>query len=289
MRKLDLLERSLRKIKQTEAANQMLFIKKAYFVNDMASLRKYLTNREGRGLEVVELNRDAFFRWLDEKINGTDEEDYSWVRKKNNLSQDDIPLFIRETINEWIEEPYDVDLSKIPEKILEKYLLDGSWRDSIDDVFAPSWDCMSFEKVLRNEWLIHFNKKSYSIARDGFKYGIDDLTHLCLTTHLSDAAKQYGGFNFAYPISYGKAFSSGPNYGNQAVIFRANGIMVFHHGDDEYQVIFAGSTARDIIPIINSNEQWFAGDYEKGFDDLRQLANWVDNNFQQYHRLLIPR
>jgi hypothetical protein len=70
-------------------------------------------------------------------------------------------------------------------------------------------------------------------------------------------------------------------------MFRANGIEVWHYGDEEYQVIFKGSTARDIIPIWESDGQWFAGDYNKGFDSLIDSVSWIENNFDQYKRLLL--
>jgi len=239
-------------------------IKNSYLVNDMAALKNYLTNDKFRGLEVASLNPRAFFDWLNLEGIETD------------LDSDD---------------PFEADLSTVPESILDRYLESESWREEILDVDHPSWDCMKYGKIVKMEWLIHFTDDAHAIARNGFTFGVDDLSKLCLTTHLSKASKSRGGYNFAFTADYKSKLKpnryGGTNYGSEAVMFRANGIEVWHYGDEEYQVIFKGSTARDIIPIWESDGQWFAGDYNKGFDSLIDSVSWIENNFDQYKRLLL--
>ena len=278
IKELNSLAKSLGKLKKYNEAKELLLVKNAYLVNNMASLRRYLTDKQGRQIEVIDLNRKAFFDWLEERL---DEDPYmlSEMKEWKEKSWDNIIV--------WKEDPWDVDLSIFPENILNKYLLGGWWRDEIDAVYTPSWDCMDYISLVKDEWLIHFTENAYGISNNGFLYGINELDKLCLTTHFNMGLKQEGGYNFAYPISYKKALKTGLNYGSEAVVFRANGIKVWHHGDEEYQVIFEGSTARDIIPLIISDEKWMAGDLNHGFEDLETAVNWINNNFNQYKKVLV--
>jgi hypothetical protein len=168
----------------------------------------------------------------------------------------------------------------------------------ITDSEYPAWTYFGKPELIKNQWLIHFTDNAQDIARNGFKYGVDDMTKLGLTTHLGEFDKKYGGYNFAYKLSdfsiYGKgnySHGSGYKYGKEAVVFNASGIKVWHYGDEEPQVIFYGKTAKDIIPIIGGeNEKWeiYNKDgrilYEN--DDLKKVVDWLTNNYQQYRKNL---
>jgi hypothetical protein len=270
MKKIDLLASQLGRMGLKKESKDTLFAKVSYLVNDMAALKSYLADSSGRGLELAELNRTVFFEWL----------------------QDNEPDAL-DSISGWEEDPWGVDLSAISEEILWNYFSSDWWRDRIDSVDLPSWDCMDYRELITDKWLIHFTYSAHDIAANGFKYGVDDLSRLCLTTQLGGETKKRGGFNFAYTADYKEKIRSShaarTGYGNEIVMFKANGIEVWHHGDEEYQAIFKGSTARDIIPIVENDGLWWAGDLNKGFDSLEEVVAWVEANFNQYKRVLLSR
>lgn len=270
MKKLNLLSRHLLRLGELGSAKDILLLKRSYLVSDMSDLKKYLTDDSSRGFEVAELNRSAFFEWLESSYD-------------------------KELINNYgheggEEDIWSYDIDSLPEGILKKYYKSGWWEGKVDEEYDPTWNCMKYIGLIKNEWLIHFTDDAYSIARSGFKYGVDDLSRLCLTTHFGQNAKKSGGYNFAFTASYTEKLRPSRGrytYGEEAVLFKANGIEVYHHGDQEYQVIFKGSTARDIIPLRQSGGSWYAGDYDKEFEKLEDLVSWVINNFDQYKRILL--
>lgn len=166
----------------------------------------------------------------------------------------------------------------------------------IPDSEYPAWSYFDGgPKIIKNQWLIHFTDNANEIASKGFKYGVDDITKLGLTTHLGEFDKKYGGYNFAYTISdfprYAKSGfrNKGYKYGNEAVLFKASGIKLWHYGDEEPQVIFYGNTATNIIPILGG-EKFDWGVYAKNGrllyenDDLLKVVEWISKNYNQYRK-----
>lgn len=146
---------------------------------------------------------------------------------------------------------------------------------------------------IKNEWLIHFTNDALSIAREGFKYGTEFLDRLHFTNagHIEGKGK---GYDFAYTVRdydrFYRGYNGNPKYGNEAVLFRASGIKTWHYGDEEYQVIFWGNNAKDIIPIQqNYDGDWTVFSDKTGrelvkFDKLEDIVNWVLNNKEQYRK-----
>jgi len=171
---------------------------------------------------------------------------------------------------------------------------------SIPDEDYPAWSFFDSPSVVKNQWLIHFTNNADDIEQQGFTKGVNDMTKLGLTTNLSSFEKEYGGYNFAYTINDFKKYAGrgyhlggGYKYGSEAVIFMASGIRLWHNSDEEYQTIFYGNTARNIIAVtpcddfkwcIKSNK---TGQRLFGTDDLEQIANWIIKNFEQYRKHLI--
>jgi hypothetical protein len=167
----------------------------------------------------------------------------------------------------------------------------------INDSDYPAWSYFDDSpELIKNQWLIHFTDDADSIVREGFKYGVDDMTKLGLTTHLGEFDKKYGGYNFAYLLSdfprYGRrsyVHGGGYKYGKEAVVFNASGIKLWHYGDEEPQVIFYGNTAKNIIPITKGeNTDWSIRDKNGRIlfenDKLERVVDWLVDNYSQYRK-----
>ena len=162
----------------------------------------------------------------------------------------------------------------------------------------PSWFYLHEPTLVKNQWLVHGTTRmdGRMMARKGFIKGIADPTKLGLTTWLQ--GKKIGeGYNFAYtPEDFAKYGVDGQalKYGDGTfLIFRASGIRCWHHSDQEFQVIFHGKTARDIVfvdeametytihskdgkPLIQTNAIYN--------NDPNSIVNWVMNNYDQYRK-----
>ena len=193
-------------------------------------------------------------------------------------------------------------MDQFSDDIMQKFYIDAcSYRS--DDAGLPSFLFMDYDSMVKNQWLIHFTDDAHSISSNGFTQGVDDHMALGLTTHFDNSSKQHGGYNFAYLLSdfmsYGASsrnHSGGWKYGNECVVFRASGIKVWHHGDEEPQVIFYGNTATDIVPLTMGEYQSGEDEYTDGWctpedyychEDLEKVVDWVVNNFGQYRKHLV--
>ena len=162
----------------------------------------------------------------------------------------------------------------------------------------PSWFYLHEPTLVKNQWLVHGTSRmdGRMMARKGFIKGINDPTKLGLTTWLS--GKKIGdGYNFAYTpedfVQYGLDGSE-LKYGDGTfLVFRASGIRCWHHADDEYQVIFHGKTARDIV-FVDETMGTYTIHSKKGKPLVQtsldgknspvDLVNWVIDNYDQYRR-----
>jgi len=197
------------------------------------------------------------------------------------------------------------EIYNVPEPIKQKY---GLWLFekinnhslNIEDSEYPAWSYFDRPTLIKNQWLIHFTTDADSIANNGFIYGVDDVDKLGLTTHLSDFEKKYGGYNFSYELSdfirYGKTNRSWQSqeykYGKEAVIFRASGVKLWHHTDEEPQVIFYGKTATNIIPITSGEDKKYGVHSSRNnellyeSDDMEDVVDWIVKNYAQYRKHL---
>ena len=157
-----------------------------------------------------------------------------------------------------------------------------------DYVDMPSWWYAMYCRVVKNEWCIHFGNDSQSIAKNGFTSGTYDIDKLGITGRRDDMGV---GYNFAYLVNDRNVDLS--KYGDEAVIFRTSGVLVYHYGDEEHQVIFWGPYAHDFIPI----KQGYGGydDYEVyGLNGQvlysgkpSEIANWASTNLGQYRKQIL--
>lgn len=157
-----------------------------------------------------------------------------------------------------------------------------------DDQDLPSWCHEMYCRVVKNEWCIHFGNDSQSIAENGFTSGTDNIEKLGITGRKDNMGV---GYNFAYLVNDRNVDLS--KYGDEAVIFRTSGVLVYHFGDEEHQVIFWGPYAHDFIPI----KQGYGGydDYEVyGLNGQvlysgkpSEIANWASTNLGQYRKQIL--
>jgi len=270
-----------------------------YITRDEIYLRDYLSMSEEQKKEYLPHEYHYFF----EDFLVEDDIEFEMPKEKvpsdyQDEPDEEVDMF-EDTIElmTWLEnnnrEVYDAFANYLYRKITNNEL-------PIPESEYPAWSYFDDSpELVKNQWLIHFTGDADGIADSGFQYGVDDMSKLGLTTHLGDFDKKYGGYNFAYLLSdfvrYAKGDYSrgrrGYKYGDEAVIFRASGIKVWHHGDQEPQVIFYGNTATNIIPITSGdNSDWSAKDKNERVlfedDELEKVVNWIVNNYQQYRKSL---
>lgn len=165
-----------------------------------------------------------------------------------------------------------------------------------DPASAPTWAHMSLSKdrlLPRTTWLIHFSDDAESIARNGFKYGIDQMDRLGLTTWLGKSEKNYGGYNFAFEATSRDALR-GEKYGRDAVLFMNSGVKAYHYGDEESQILFMGKDVdpNDIVLLRQAEGDWQVvpkvdiGREAVFRGALPQAIKWVMQNWTQYRRIL---
>ena len=268
-----------------------------YITNDEIYLRDYLSMPKSEKLAYLPHEYSYFF---DDFLEETDYEFNSpkEMRPGNYVDAPDeeVDMFDSEIeLITWLEHNDMKTFNAFAEYLYNKI---NNNTLPISDSEYPAWSYFDENPTLvKNQWLIHFTDDADGIAREGFKYGVDDMTKLGLTTHLGDFDKKYGGYNFAYTIGEFNKYAKGNysrgkyKYGKEAVVFNASGIKVWHYGDEEPQVIFYGNTARNIIPITggeNSDYAIFRKDGTVLFehDDLETVVYWLINNFQQYRKAL---
>ena len=152
----------------------------------------------------------------------------------------------------------------------------------------PSWLFMDFNRVVKNEWCIHFGADSYNIAREGFTGGTEEIERLAYTG--AGQEKHGAGYDFAFPL--GERDVNDNNYGDEAVIFQTSGVEIYHHGDSQNQVIFWGPYAKNFIPIRWNSEygEWIV-EGQKGqilkAGKPSDIAYWAVDNLPQYRKQIM--
>ena len=157
-----------------------------------------------------------------------------------------------------------------------------------DHYELPSWLFMDFNRIVKNEWCIHFGADSDSIAKEGFTGGTEEIEKLAYTG--AGQQKPSAGYDFAFPLWEHDVDDN--NYGDEAVIFQTSGIEIYHHGDSQNQVIFWGPYAKNFIPIRWNGEY---GDWVVEGQDGQilkagkpsDIAYWAVDNLPQYRKQIM--
>lgn len=160
--------------------------------------------------------------------------------------------------------------------------------DILGTTELPTWHALDFERVVKNEWCIHFGNDSYSISKKGFTSGTQNIEELGFTKRTDDMGV---GYNFAY-LANNEQVDYSP-YGNEAVIFRTSGVLCYHHYDSEEQVIFYGPYAKDFIPLKKNQEtkEWeIIGNNGRvlfASSRVTEICKWVETNLDQYRKQIM--
>ena len=159
--------------------------------------------------------------------------------------------------------------------------------DLADYYELPSWLTMDFNRVVKNEWCIHFGSDSDSISKEGFTGGTPDINRLAYTN--AGAQKHQSGYDFAFAINDRSVDYN--EYGDEAVIFRTSGVEVYHCGDGQNQVVFWGPNVKNFIPIHQDNGDWVVYG-AKGQILVRcgrpsEIAIWATENLPQYRKQIM--
>lgn len=148
----------------------------------------------------------------------------------------------------------------------------------------PAWMTMDFIRIVKNEWCIHFTECSDDISHEGFTQGTDDFDRLAYTN--AGGFKSSAGYDFAFLVDDRHVDFN--NYGSEAVIFRTSGVLCYHHGDGQYQVVFYGPNVKEFIPIKNTSDGWtIEGQHYqtlKSADKPSEIVDWVMDNLPQYRK-----
>ncbi|MFA5489825.1 MAG: hypothetical protein WC284_11485 [Candidimonas sp.] len=214
---------------------------------------------------------------------------------------------------ENIDHLHDIDPSvfyKLPTEIQEEFfehykedVIPKMMRDFPSEAPTSAHFSLNRPQLLnRKTWLVHFSDHARDIAANGFKYGIDDIERLGLTTWMSDSLKKYGGYNFAY-MADDRNVRNGKKYGKEFVMFQNSGVHTYHYGDEEDQVIFYGPEVdyKKIIWVKANYDSYcvmphplnrhYGQDTKSGgifcSENVYDVISWVTKNWQQYKKILM--
>lgn len=242
----------------------MLWFKFATYSTDLAYLRDYLKGG---------LNPYDFHQYLDEYY----EEQGGFPRGYVDSIQymDEMPDEERAAFKEWLEK----------NDVASRFVAD-------DPSYAPSYLSLDYSKVVPpTTWLVHFSDAADDIASEGFQKGHWDMSNLGYTTHFTKESKE-PGWNFAFDANSRDAdFAAAKgHYGNEAVMFMSAGVEAYHYGDQEHQIVFWGPAVKDTVHLRRDGSEWYVSSSRDGRTlyqgDFRDVAEWVQNNYQQYRNVL---
>lgn len=210
------------------------------------------------------------------------------------VEQDKVP----EDILQWddyemaeaLSEYFKTDLKPFCEDFIQYVSYHG-------DTEVPLFCVADFRREVHNEWLVHMTSSDNipGLYKEGFSYGVD-IDNLAYTPGIGTTNYKYGaGYDFAFDAD-DASVAEKSGYGDCAVLFQASGIQIYHWGDQQYQVIFYGPSARNLIFLFQDDEtkMWYVDSEITGrrlveFETLGFLVQWCISNFPQYHNHLVGR
>lgn len=267
-----------------------------YVVSDISKLKQYLQ------LEDNDKIRDLFY--MHTNIVYTDSVIFKYLKNRaEELNDEDVLLALELEdyiyLNKYLfdENRYTTSYAYTFD-LIEKRIKFGVL-NKLNPSMIPSWYFLEKPAIIKNQWLIHFTSSMpQMIQKQGFEGLIEDLRYLGITKIKNTHTKSKQGYGFSYLLSDYKNFAKsdleyGFKYGRNAVLFKASGLRVWHKTDREWQVIFKGSTVKDIIPIIDvtGNETYIIKNKKTNSeiirsDDFDDVVNWITTNYRQYSKVI---
>ena len=146
----------------------------------------------------------------------------------------------------------------------------------------PPFLALTKESIdINDEWLVHFTHDKnnvYSILEGGHFLGVPHIDNITITSSSEDTPSP-NGYCFAYTIDDAfYNFDRNSGYGTDGIIFKSNGIKVFHVGDDELQVIFIGNTAKNMIGFYQKDNIFYTMDGKISDSRFYEFAEKVLEN-----------
>ena len=99
-----------------------------------------------------------------------------------------------------------------------------------------------------------------------------------------------GLFSTLLEAASGDANSAAWNkkYGKDFLIFQAPGVVVYHYGDEERQVIFRGADVKKFVPVFRVDGEFAIGRRRDGepyhvSEKYASAVDWVIKNAKKFH------
>jgi len=190
---------------------------------------------------------------------------------------------------EWVENASPEQLEAFKEHLVDFF----SIHPPEDGTTTPAYQHFDFTRIQEPGWLVHFTSDAFSVASKGFKFGHEEMEGLGLTTWKGESSRQkYAGFNFAFDADSRQATMAARSnkYGKEAVVFWGSGVLAYHYGDEENQVIFWGQSVNIsmIFPIFQADGEWIV-QAENGREmkrgEFNDVVNWVENNYRMLQQI----
>lgn len=200
---------------------------------------------------------------------------------ENTLDDPSVPAGIKTEIKTVVqdEDAHLGDMTEVAIQAVADHLDVGECLGFIFEHYpeeAPTWASVTLRgRGVKHGWLVHASDEARTIASEGFRRGVTDLTQLALTTSLPDVVKQEPGYNFAHEPHSFKRYGlerGRPKYGRDLVVFQAPYALTWHEYDEEPQAIFWGPDATDIHRVYPTGE-----DYLIGLEDAEGI--WKEYEF----------
>lgn len=155
-----------------------------------------------------------------------------------------------------------------------------------------------FIRYVDEEWCVHFcgNKEVKEIVKNGFKHGTPDAEKVPYGSGRKGGEK---GYNYAFLASDVCSEDNDVTrfWSYDCVIFRCSGVLGYHRGDKNRQVVFWGEDAHDIVPVVECKDNDGANLcgilsnknkilYKFALQDFDKGLEWLINNEVQYRKQL---
>lgn len=157
----------------------------------------------------------------------------------------------------------------------------------IDDVFnnnpynlnlvvLPLYVTFSYEGDVIDDWLVHFTSEKESqesILESQCFHGISNLYNLAISAGADEWVEDGFCFSFDLENIYENFKSGYSHYGDKGILFKSNGVKLYHNGDNEHQVIFIGNQVSKLIPF------WYDSDTKEFYNKNNTIRTKDSDEF----------